>query len=548
MENKFKRLIAVLLAVVITLGSAPFIQSGIYSEDEVLVASAASISLQKTKVTVTVGQTYKLKLLDTKGKAISASKIKWSTSDKKIATVSSTGEIKAIKKGNVKITAQYDKKTYTCRVSCVNPKLKFTAKTIAVGEKFTQTLTDSSGKAIANKEIKWKTSDKKKATVSDKGEVAGVKAGKVTISATYKGTEYKSTVTAVTPTLKSAAKTIAVGETFTQTLLVSSKAASGTVKWSTSDKKIATVDSKGKVTAVKAGKATITATYYGKTYKSTVTVVTPVFKEANKTLVVGETFTQSLLVNGKAVSGTVKWSTSDKSIVTVSSKGEIKGVKPGNAKIYAEYLGKKYSTTVNVCTVESVVDIYNSAVNTTKKQQKLTIKESNKINLKVENAPIGVSSIISGVLGDLSKPEDKTYVFNNGKTSDGIAVNSVIPPYDREAALLPEYVQSASIQKSGSDTTVKIVMKPEKETFDGKTYYAAKGVESVQDSMGLEELKDTVDSASVEYYGTVLTAVVNSNGLLTKLDISTPLKIEATMSKLKIGFKGTAQESWKFTY
>ena len=59
------------------------------------------------------------------------------------------------------------------------------------------------------------------------------------------------------------------GESYTLKL----KGASGTVKWSSSKKSVATVSSKGKVKAVKEGKATITATYKNKTYKCAVTVI-----------------------------------------------------------------------------------------------------------------------------------------------------------------------------------------------------------------------------------------------------------------------------------
>lgn len=63
-------------------------------------------------------------------------------------------------------------------------------------------------------------------------------------------------------------KTLNVGETFTLKLSGTSK----TVTWKSSKKSVATVSSKGKVTAKKAGTATITATCSGKTYKCKITV------------------------------------------------------------------------------------------------------------------------------------------------------------------------------------------------------------------------------------------------------------------------------------
>lgn len=59
------------------------------------------------------------------------------------------------------------------------------------------------------------------------------------------------------------------GETYSLKL----KGSTGTVKWSSNKKSVATVSSKGKVKAIKEGQATITATYNNKKYKCTVTVL-----------------------------------------------------------------------------------------------------------------------------------------------------------------------------------------------------------------------------------------------------------------------------------
>lgn len=60
------------------------------------------------KVTLTVGKTYQLKVTG------ATKKLKWNTSNKKIATVSSKGKIKAKKAGKVKIYAKIGKKKLIC--------------------------------------------------------------------------------------------------------------------------------------------------------------------------------------------------------------------------------------------------------------------------------------------------------------------------------------------------------------------------------------------------------------------------------------------------
>lgn len=70
------------------------------------------------KVTLTVGKTYQLKVTGTK------KKIKWNTSNKKIATVSSKGKIKAKKAGKVKIYAKIGKKKLICYLTVKSKKTK----------------------------------------------------------------------------------------------------------------------------------------------------------------------------------------------------------------------------------------------------------------------------------------------------------------------------------------------------------------------------------------------------------------------------------------
>lgn len=69
------------------------------------------IKLNKTKLTLTVGKTYKLKLKNNK------KKVKWSSTKKSIASVSSKGKIKAKKAGKATIVAKASGKKYKCKVT-----------------------------------------------------------------------------------------------------------------------------------------------------------------------------------------------------------------------------------------------------------------------------------------------------------------------------------------------------------------------------------------------------------------------------------------------
>lgn len=79
-------------------------------------AAAASIKLNKKKLTLNVGQSYTLKLK--KGTRVyKKGKVKWSSSNKKIASVSKAGKVKAKKAGTAKITAKLSGKKYICKLT-----------------------------------------------------------------------------------------------------------------------------------------------------------------------------------------------------------------------------------------------------------------------------------------------------------------------------------------------------------------------------------------------------------------------------------------------
>ena len=79
--------------------------------ESIITAEAASVKINKTKLYLHVGGSYKLKFSETK------EKIKWESSKKTIATVSKNGNVKGFKAGKATIIATVDDKTYKCSVT-----------------------------------------------------------------------------------------------------------------------------------------------------------------------------------------------------------------------------------------------------------------------------------------------------------------------------------------------------------------------------------------------------------------------------------------------
>ena len=75
------------------------------------IVQASSISINKKKYTLVKGSTLKLKINGT------SKKVKWSSNNKKIATVNSSGKVTAKKKGTCTITGKVNGKKYTCKIT-----------------------------------------------------------------------------------------------------------------------------------------------------------------------------------------------------------------------------------------------------------------------------------------------------------------------------------------------------------------------------------------------------------------------------------------------
>ncbi len=154
-----------------------------YADDEDTKIIIIGTYLKKDTLEVRVGNTVQAKVVNPKGNTT------WSSSNKKIATVSSKGVIKGKKKGKVTITAVNNGVTMKCKVTVKNLSLNKTKATVTTGYSVKLKLVGAKSK------VKWKSSNKTIATVTSKGVVKAKKTGKVTISAKHKGKTYKCKVT-----------------------------------------------------------------------------------------------------------------------------------------------------------------------------------------------------------------------------------------------------------------------------------------------------------------------------------------------------------------
>jgi len=157
-----------------------------------------------------------------------------------------------------------------------NVTLDKTNLNLAVGSEETLTATINPGSAT-NKTATWTSSDPEVATVVN-GKVTAKKVGTATITVTVDGKSAQCEVKVVantkpaeSVTLDKSTATLEKGQELTLNATVNPADSTDNVTWTTSDDKIATVVN-GKVTTLKAGKVTITATAGSKSASCVITV------------------------------------------------------------------------------------------------------------------------------------------------------------------------------------------------------------------------------------------------------------------------------------
>lgn len=157
-------------------------------------------------------------------------------------------------------------KTITASIARLTPTMKLNASSLTLKVRQSYTI-KVSGLSKGDKVVKWKSSNSKIAAVSSKGKVTGKKKGSATITVTLaSGLSKKISIkvqngTVKTTKVKINTKSVTLakkGKKYQLTTTVSPVTSQEKVTYTSSNKKVATVSSKGKITAKGKGTAVIT--------------------------------------------------------------------------------------------------------------------------------------------------------------------------------------------------------------------------------------------------------------------------------------------------
>ena len=305
-----------------------------------------SIQLSEKAVTMSPGEIFEL-TASVQPENATDKTITWSSSDTSIVTVAE-GKLTAVDAGTATVTAKAGNVKAECSVT-VNPinvtsvELNQTSMELLPGESSELTATVYPENAM-DKTVTWSSSDTDIAIVAD-GMVKAVAVGSAIVTAQSGNVKAECTVT-VNPIevtsveLSRTSVELLPGESVELTAAVyPENATDKTVTWSSSNTEVATVVD-GKITAVAAGSAVITAQAGNVKAECSVTVtvidVTSIrISRTFATLSTGETLELTASVEPEnATYKDIAWSSSDTSVATVTD-GKVTAVAAGSVVITA---------------------------------------------------------------------------------------------------------------------------------------------------------------------------------------------------------------------
>lgn len=287
------------------------------------------------------------------------------------------------------------------------------------------------------------------------------------------------------------------------------------VSWKSSDSGVATVDGSGKVTAVKAGSATITVTTTdgGKTATCSVTVtsktvsVTGVKLDNDKLeLKAGETAQLTATVEpSNASDKSLEWTSSDAKVATVDASGKVTAVGVGSATITVKTKdgGKTATCAVTVAPV--------AVEGVTVDPAKSEVVEGNTVQLKATVSPADAAQEVEWTSSDSDiatvdknglvttiKPGTVYIVVRSKAYTDKQASCEVIVKQDDKLKSIAFDASEVQLE-TGQSRTLKVVFTPDYAANKNVSWSSSDpSIASVQDGnvTGVKEGKATITATS----------------------------------------------------
>lgn len=331
-HSKFRWMVSILLTM--ALLATTLIK---YAPD----AQAANISfiiLSRYHNTINIHQTFYLTGLTWGGKRPT-----WKSSDSKVASVNTYGQVTGKKAGTCKITGKIRGAEASCTVTVRKTAIHLSARTVSMenGASFRLTGKTSNGSLLT-----FKSSKRSIAEIEENGIIRAKKPGETVVTASADGSKLTCHITVRKPKVTLSRTQASLYRK--QKLQLSARVSSGrSPVWKSKKTSVAVVDEKGLITARKHGTARITATIDGVTRTCELTVRSPQIRLNTYTAKMkkGTCLTLTAAVSS---GNTPTWKSSKKSVATVNENGRVTARKKGTCYIYASEDGAKKRCRIRV--------------------------------------------------------------------------------------------------------------------------------------------------------------------------------------------------------
>lgn len=341
----------------------------------VAVSPVASLELTPPTASVRAGATVTLvaRPLDANGNVVDVRTIVYSSSNRSIATVSTTGVVTALTPGEARIAASVFGKSATAVITVTARPVASVVVTpatvsmrVGVSAPLQALTLDVEGVTLTGRAIVWASSNTTVATVNAQGAVTGVTPGAATVTATSEGRTGQAAVTVTVPpvqtvTVTPALDTLGIGTERAYVAVLRDAAnailTGRALVWSSGNVAVASVSSIGVVTALSPGTSTISASSEGRVGTATIVVLARlasavILTPSSTTLIVGATqllATQITDAQGNLLSGRpVSYASDAPAVASVSAGGLVTALAPGTARITATSEGKSGTATILV--------------------------------------------------------------------------------------------------------------------------------------------------------------------------------------------------------
>lgn len=334
MDKKYikKTIPAILLSISMVLCQ------GLIKTSHVSAKTTPVILLSDYQKEMDIGEEYSLFAYSSDGRIP-----KFSSSNKKIATIDQYGKITAKKAGKCTIIVKAFTTEAYCRLEVLKTQITLGSKSISIENNETVHLpVETSNNSVPV----YKSNKKSVAVVDEAGNITGCKPGNAVITVKADGYSANCKVTVRQPVIKldQRYKRLYRCQRFKLNAYVSSGIAP---IWKSNRKSVATVDENGQVTALKHGTALITAKVDGISKSCEVVVEKPEIKLSNNkvTLETGSSFQIGMSIS----SGNAPvWSSSKENVAAVDQLGNVYAISPGTTVITASEDGTKAKCTIKV--------------------------------------------------------------------------------------------------------------------------------------------------------------------------------------------------------